>query len=347
MKNEPSNQVPKVSFDSADFTLDQRLEAFRDVTRSLYHCSPQGHIEDFYVKAKSYMTGDLVFTHVTFSPLHFERDIEKLRGETQDFLVMEIQLKGCQTILMNNIHTRMHPGFIYLRDWSYSYEANADEMDVFSILIPRHRLKVSSSLNSNCPILSWSTEEAAGQMLLTLWTTLFDKLSAMTKSEAMQLSNALIGFLDGLLDHRPQQQGAGNSFDSICQYINARLHGEITTTEVCEYFNISKSTVYRIFKDYGGVKKCILLARLRHCYIELYHADASKDKIKDIFENWGFHDASSFSRAFKNTFNVMPTDVLKRNFDKTLNDKLSNSSIDSSSYEDYKRFFLKATHDLS
>ena len=347
MKNESSNQVSTTSFDTADFSLNQRLAAFRDLTRNLYHCSPQGYIEDFYVRAKSYMTGDLVFTHVAFSPLNFERDIEKLRGETQDFLILEVQLKGCQTVLMNNIHTRMQPGFIYLRDWSYSYEANADEMEVFSILIPRHRLKVSSSLNSNCPILSWSAEEAPGQMLLTLWTTLFDKFSVITKLEALQLSNALIGFLDGLLDHRPQQQGADDTFDSICQYINARLHGEITTTQLCAYFDISKSTVYRIFKDYGGVKKYILLTRLRHCYLDLYHADASKDKIKNIFENWGFHDASSFSRAFKNTFNVMPTDVLKRNVNTELNDKLSNSSIDSRSYEDYKQFFLKATHDLS
>jgi len=347
MKNESSNLVSKTSFDTADFTLNQRLEAFRDLTRSLYHSSPQGHIEDFYVKAESYMTGDLVFTHVTFSSINFERDIAKLQGEMQDFLVMEIQLKGCQTVLMNNTHTRMQSGFIYLRDWSYSYESDADEMEILSILIPRDRLKVSSSLNAHCPILSWSAEEASGQMLLTLWTTLFDKFSVITKSEAMQLSNAFIGFLDGLLDYHLQQQGRENSFDSICLYINARLHGEVTTTQLCEYFNISKSTVYRIFKDYGGVKKYILLARLRHCYLDLYHADASKDKIKDIFENWGFQEASSFSRAFKKTFNVMPTEVLKRNFSAALSDKLSHSSIDSRSYEDYKQFFLKATHDLS
>ena len=347
MKNESSNQVSKTSFDTAVFTLNQRLKAFRDLTRSLYHSSPQGHIEDFYVKAKGYMTGGLVFNHVAFSPINFERNIEELQGEMQDFLILEVQLKGCQTVLMNNIYIRMKPGFIYLRDWSYSFEADADEMEIFSILIPRHRLKASSTLNSNCPILSWSAEEAPGQMLLTLWTTLFDKFSVITKPEALQLSNALIGFLDGLLDHRPQQQGADNSFDSICLYINARLHGEITTTQLCEYFNISKSTVYRIFKDYGGVKKYILLARLRHCYLDLYHADASKDKIKDIFENWGFHDASSFSRAFKNTFKLMPTDVLKRNVNTALDDKLSNSSIDSRSYEDYKQFFQKATHDLS
>lgn len=347
MKNKSSNQVSKTSFDTAVFTLNQRLEAFRDLTRNLYHSSPQGHIEDFYVKAKSYMTGGLVFNHVAFSPINFERDIQELQGEMQDFFLLEVQLKGCQTVLMNKTHTKMRPGFIYLRDWSYSYEADADEMEVFSILIPRHRLKASSSLNSSCPILSWSTDEAPGQMLLTLWTTLFDKFSVMTKSEAMQLSNALIGFLDGLLDHRPQQQGAESSFDSICLYINARLHGEITTTQLCEDFNISKSTVYRIFKDYGGVKKYILLARLRRCYLDLYHADASKDKIKDIFENWGFHEASSFSRAFKNTFKLMPTDVLKRNVNTALDDKLSNSSIDSRSYEDYKRFFQKATHDLS
>ena len=43
--------------------------------------------------------------------------------------------------------------------------------------------------------------------------------------------------------------------------------------------------------------------------LELRGADPQRAKIADIAASWGFTDASSFSRRFRNRFGVAPSDV--------------------------------------
>ena len=106
------------------------------------------------------------------------------------------------------------------------------------------------------------------------------------------------------LDH-PLKSSANQSLDkSIVQHIESHLDEELTLDSIAETFFVSKYHVSHLFKQKYGipVHQFILKKRLDMCK----NALMSDLNITEIFHRYGFHDYSSFFRAFKKEFGFSP-----------------------------------------
>lgn len=118
--------------------------------------------------------------------------------------------------------------------------------------------------------------------------------------EIFVLINRIVYETKNLENHRPLE----HLFSNIISYIHAHLSEELSLSVLAEHFYVSKGYISRIFKDYMGipVHQYILSLRLEGCRTAIQ----SGAPITTAAELYGFHDYSSFYRAFKSAFHVSP-----------------------------------------
>jgi len=93
------------------------------------------------------------------------------------------------------------------------------------------------------------------------------------------------------------------------QFIDRNLREPgLDTTMLCREIGMSRTQLYRLFHDAGGVARYIRQRRLLRSYADLSDPSNSAT-INAIAESLCFEDASSFSRAFKQEFGLNPRDV--------------------------------------
>lgn len=96
----------------------------------------------------------------------------------------------------------------------------------------------------------------------------------------------------------------------IKQFIQSSFRKNLTLQEIADHFDISTSTVNRIFQPYfhSTIYQFILDLRLNYAYslIEAGHS------ITDSWQNAGFNDYSNFYRAFMKHYHIRPHEVPKK-----------------------------------
>ncbi|WP_108045352.1 helix-turn-helix domain-containing protein [Bosea sp. 124] len=97
--------------------------------------------------------------------------------------------------------------------------------------------------------------------------------------------------------------------ERVRQFIDRNLRDPgLDATRLCSEVGMSRTQLYRLFHDDGGVARYIRHRRLLRGYADL--SDASNGaSINVIADALCFEDASSFSRAFKQEFGLNPRDV--------------------------------------
>lgn len=95
----------------------------------------------------------------------------------------------------------------------------------------------------------------------------------------------------------------------IAQIVAERLNDrDLTPDKLCRAAGVSRSRLYRIFEPAGGVSNYIRRKRLLKTRDVL--ADSSDRRtISSIAEEWGFADASAYSRMFKSEFGMSPKEA--------------------------------------
>lgn len=98
--------------------------------------------------------------------------------------------------------------------------------------------------------------------------------------------------------------------NSIIDYINENLNYELTVDQICHVFGISRTTIQKIFQKNLNVspKSYIIYAKLSYSKILLKQ---NKYTIEEIAGMAGFTTANYFTRMFKKTYDISPTNYLK------------------------------------
>jgi len=151
-----------------------------------------------------------------------------------------------------------------------------------------------------------------GRVLESALTTLWAELPRSDISDGPLLARSFVGLLNGLLqpstEYEDDVRRALNV--AIRQYIADNLDDlALDIDKLRQQFFCSRSTLYRLFEQDGGVAKCIRDARLRACLHDLAVPSPSRKQIARTATRWGFENPSHFNRLFKQAFGVAPSTV--------------------------------------
>jgi len=81
----------------------------------------------------------------------------------------------------------------------------------------------------------------------------------------------------------------------------------LTVATLCRVLGMSRSALYRLFEDEGGVHAYVTRRRLESVAAALGES-SERDRIADIAERWGFCDAAYLGRLFRERFGMTPSD---------------------------------------
>lgn len=343
------NKVPATGFDYRDFAPEDRLQALQETTSSVYAVSALGDEREFWMEVAGYQINDLIFNDLKCSPATFERHEDHLRGEDQDFVVLQAQVSGEELLAMQHGIIRLLPGYLYLRDWAFPFRSLADTIHINSIVIPRRRLSGCAVFSAHNPILSWSRSEPEGRMLWQLWSLLLTEFEHIERGVAESLCRSFLGFLDGLINvdgHRGEADQP--SLRAMELYLQQQLRGDVSVETLCERFHVSRASAFRLFKPHGGIKHYVNRLRLERSFTELSSAHPGHISVGYVASGWGYTDPADFRRRFRRQFGVSPSQVLGSTYNPPVDSKdaRTRNVAGSELYRTYKDWLRSASNPI-
>ena len=154
-----------------------------------------------------------------------------------------------------------------------------------------------------------------GHLLGDYMIALEQRLPEVTEADGPRLSNAVGAMVAAAVAPSAERVAVANQqIDLGCkERVRQVVRRHLRTptfgpTILCRLVGMSRSHLYRLFEDIGGVARYIQRERLREAHAVLGDP-ATTQSISVIAEDLCFADASSFSRAFKREFGHSPGEV--------------------------------------
>lgn len=157
-----------------------------------------------------------------------------------------------------------------------------------------------------------SGRQGLPNLLVHMLRALLNDAHRYHATERRIVTDSLLSIIDNHLAHRDADAVVGAQEGELIGTIKTWMlehldHPELDVDAVARQFNMSRSSLYRLFGSTGETPRSwIMQRRLHRARTEL--ADPSKKHLSicTICFNAGFNDAAHFSRLFRQTFGVSP-----------------------------------------
>ena len=270
----------------------------------------------FFAMAEFYELDGVIFCHTDAAPAAYTRDQQRAKSGSADYITLHLPLAGgVERGVTADRPFQMATDRICLRDWAHPFETVSQQVEQLAVMIPRERIVERDFLHERQPVISWHLCKPQGRILSSAVHALWKSLPTANGSDAPTLAAGLLGLLNGLIapDARPQltNQPSQSLLIAMQRFIDERLSNPLMgVDDLMNAFHCSRATVYRAFREIGGVKAYIRTQRLTRCFRDLRRPIASPPRIYEVAQRWGFTDISYFNRLFKKQFGMAPSDAV-------------------------------------
>lgn len=295
-----------------------RFDAWRDSIGVFLDCrlDPRSDTEDFNGQVESYLLDDLMLSRCTANHQKFDRPSLKIARDDIDHYMVQLFLTGGTE--MNLGRRRIGSTRLVGFDLADVLDSFNTDFDLLAVLVPRARLapllQFPDSLNGTMPL----TEDGAGGLLANFLKDVFEILPTLAPVQAAGVARALIELIAAAFNG---VRFPANDMPALAEralQLRARLHvksrlreRDLDPDEVARAMGLSRSALYRLFAQSGGIARYIREQRLRRCFADLA-GGSTRDQVAQIAYRWGFADAAHFSRLFRQRFGCTPSETQER-----------------------------------
>ena len=267
----------------------------------------------FYAENKVWNIGGILLSSVVASATVVRRGKLNLSRAPADHWVITYNRRGNTAIATDKGTLQALTGVPFI--WSMGDRTSSQRSDVdrIQLLIPRDMFR------NIAPLIDASRggmlNAPLGRMLGDYMLFLESRLSSIAEDDLPRLANAVQSMIAACVAPSGERlEIAAGEIDSgrrerICRIIHSNLRSSaLTPAMICKVAGVSRSQLYRIFENDGGVLRYIQRQRLLQCHAILSDPE-SRQSISSIAECFCFDDASGFSRAFRREFGHSPSEV--------------------------------------
>ncbi len=307
-----------------------RAESFnewREATAPLFEVRIEGSDgrDGFDIDLEGYNLGRMIVGASRSVGQRFQRDRRLIARSPLDHYVVQLYTSGgsCGTAGRHDLDLRA--GDISIRDLSQPYATTDPDFANITLVMPRQTLAPLVRDPDGLHGLMLSHRHPLGRILGDHLRSLVDAASRMTPSEAMAMDQATALLVAACVGAAATAEGIVETvqlamLDRIRRHVDANLASPALTAEaVCRHFGLSRSTLYRLFRQLEGFAAYVRRRRLDRAFADLTAPHRGRQRIADICDRYGFASDAAFSRAFHQAFGIGPGELRRRPGDVLLN----------------------------
>jgi AraC family transcriptional regulator, positive regulator of tynA and feaB len=260
------------------------------------------------------LVGSMAVSEICCSPILVTRSERDISRAHMDVFTLGLLLEGNGVIAQRGREARFGPGDLILSDARAPYRIRFDApVRQLVMTLDRRRLEARLPHAERRTAIRVDGNSGAARVAAAYFAALRAEVPRLGIAEealgecALDLSALAFGG-DSLA---PGPAGDGERrllLDRIKAFIEAELKNPLLTPDyVANRHGISRRYLYGLFEsERVSVSGYIWGRRLSHCHDMLADPKALERNISEIAFEWGFNDASHFTRAFRRAFGTSP-----------------------------------------
>lgn len=229
---------------------------------------------------------------------------------------LSLQLAGHGLLLQDGREAVLAPGDVAIYDTQRPYTLNFDQpFETLVLMFPQHLLGLSADDVSQLTAVSMGKgnrlAEAVAPFIASIATQLPELKSPIGHRLAMNIVDLLSTLLADEIYSRPTQGADSHAkmLRRIQHHIEANLADPTLSPEsIARAHHMATRTLQKVFSAAGlTVAGWMRERRMEHCRRDLADPLCAHVPIGEIGACWGLVDAAHFSRVFRNTFGLSPS----------------------------------------
>ena len=309
-----TQQVQPFEFTTRGLPIRQQFEAWVGWHDRTFDGSPDRPAsEGFLADSRTLMTQGFALVRVNAPAMKVQRTRALIRRNPVDHFLMTLGLGGPTRLVADGIARVVPAGSPFVVSLGHEVISARGAGERLRLYLPR------DSFRDIVPVLEAARGAvASGPMgtLLAEYLELIERnIQQMDIAEAASLKDAVGSMIAACIAPSADRLAAAKSqldvgrLEKVRRVVRRELRSPSLGPDLlCRLVGMSRSTLYRLMENQGGVTRYIRRQRLLESHAAL--CDPVGDKpIVAIAEELGFTVASEFSRAFRREFGASPSEV--------------------------------------
>jgi AraC-like DNA-binding protein len=310
------SRVPASLFRTQNLPHAERFGAWRESVGVFLDAGLDARSDsaNFIGDVESYLLDDIVISRPRANGQKFDRGSRRIARDGIDHYMIQLFVRGGTDIATGRRSVEAQQRIVGF-DLGDVLDSFNTDFDIICALIPRSRLAPllmrPDSLQAAMP-----SAGGGGKLLAEFLSNLFDALPDLapqqTGSTGRALSELIATAFNGeTMAANDTSDLAHNALELKAQTLIKNNLGSTTLDpdDIAGAMGISRSALYRLFRDAGGIAHYIREQRLRRCFADLVSERAHDKQVAEIAWRWGFADAAHFSRLFHDRFGCTPKEA--------------------------------------
>jgi AraC-like DNA-binding protein len=303
------------TFSTYSLPASQQLEAWRNWYGAIFEATSAGSQDEGFAAANSiWSLNGVTFSRVSSPPTCIERTRHLLRRNHVDHWAFTVSKRTISDIEVRDRALEVPPGVPFLLSLGEEMRIRRRQQDErVQLLLAR------DSFQAIVPLLDatrgTALEASRGRLLADYILLLERNLPNLTPEDGSRLPSAIQAMVGACLAPSVDRlAAAGREIDlTLMERVRRAVRRHLRSPslgpdKLCREAATSRSQLYRLLEDEGGVARYIQRRRLSESFAIL--CDTSNNfSIAAIAETLCFADASNFSRAFRREFGMSPREV--------------------------------------
>ncbi|MBB3181641.1 helix-turn-helix domain-containing protein [Variovorax sp. Sphag1AA] len=313
----PASSLPNISFDVARWRAGERLARWRSMVSTCDVETPLRPIgAEFTSHGRAWHLGKLVALQLSMGSQVHRRTRRHVLNDQIDHYRIALLVDGRQHCdLDDGRRMTMAPGDLLITDMARPecLHVDSDKAENIVLYIPREML--DESLMHPMPLHGTVPRGVAADVLADHLHTMIRHLPRTAPDEAAAMTAATIALVAAsIATSRRINEASHPAVESTllrqaCRHIELHLNEEtLSVASVAKFFQLSRSSLYRLFAPLGGVSSYIKERRLLRVHAALARSTGPL-RVQRVAEAHGFQAFAHFSRGFREMFGYPPSEV--------------------------------------
>lgn len=298
--------IPMVELDVSDLAPEDRFAAFASLVRS--STTIRRSSGPFHVHARFWQLETMVISEQRFDAVTFDRTPAHVAAHGSDHYSIVVLNEGECTFHLHEGPRTMEPDRVSLSDFMMPERVDTTALHSISIQIAR---PVLDEVLAPVATLGPLPDSPELRLLASFCRTLVEMLPTMKTSNALRMAGVVRDLLAAALNNLPPRIDDlpdKRLHERVIRYIAAQPMGSLDVTALCDTLHLTRSSLFRAFRRYGGVLAYDRRRRL-HALHRALTDPKERRSLAELGFIHGFEDKAHLSRLFRKTFGYSASEL--------------------------------------